>query len=991
MTKEGRKGRFFLSAAKPLPWPLIFIFALLTATIAISGYLYYQLLKNEVLREQNAKLQAIADLKATEIRNWLDERSGNARLIMENPALIDELQSFLRDGLKSPCRDSVNIWMDALRNTYHYQNVLLLDRSGNVILALGDKYPAIGSEGLELLKAVQHEKKVMVSDLHESSQVAFLHLDVVAPILAADGILGFVFLRIDPADQLYPLIQAWPTPSPTAEILLVRRDGQNVLFLNDLRHRKDAALKLRVPLHDSELAAAQAFSGKRGVASGRDYRGKAVLSAARPITGTDWFIVAKVDRDEVEHPIRRYTQMVFLLALSLVLAAALMVLYLSQRQSARFRQRQLEAENKRQALVQHFDYLSRYANDIILLSDEKANILEFNDRALETYGYDHEMLLDMSLRGLRVPSERDKLLGQYRLAAAQNGLIFETVHQKKDGGAFPVEVSARQIMVQDKKYFQSIVRDISERKEAEAKLKHANRLYAVLSQVNQAIVRADGRDRLFQDICDVAVKYGGFRLAWIGLVDAEKRIVSPAFHSGYNTGYLDEIAISIDDIPAGRGPTGRAVRENRLVVCNDIRNDKKMDPWRDAAVQRGFLASAALPLRAHGIAIGALNLYVDEAGFFDSDQLNLLEEISGDIAYSLDAMENELQRRYNEKELRESEEKFKQVFEAANVAKSLTLLTGEIQVNQAFCDMLGFSMEELKLKKWQEITPEEDIPTIQRILEPLLKGQKKSARFNKRYIHKNGSHVWGDVNVAMRRDQAGRPLHFITTIVDITERKRAEDLIRASLVEKEVLLKEVHHRVKNNLMTIIGLIKMQETNADNKFISSMMRELEGRVRSMAQVHESLHKSRDLARVDLQEYIETLIDHIRAQFTEEQSISLRVHAAEVWVNLDIAVPCGLILNELITNAFKHAFPGGKPGRGKGACQIHVDVVRKGDYCTLTVADNGVGLPAGLDWEKSETLGLRLIRMLAQQIGCSIEMERSSGSAFHLHFKLSQQKN
>ena len=284
-------------------------------------------------------------------------------------------------------------------------------------------------------------------------------------------------------------------------------------------------MKLRLPIIDSELPAVQAITGKKEVKSGRDYRGVVVLSAARPVAGTDWFVVAKTDRDEIERPIRRATQLVFLLALSLVLAAALLVLFLWQRQSARFRRRQLEAENQRQALVQHFDYLSRYANDIILLGDEKGNIINANERAIVTYGYSSKALLKMNIRDLRITEERDKLAGQMKQAGDKLGLIFETIHQKKDGSIFPVEASARMIVVQDKKYFQSIVRDISERKEAEAKLRHANRLYAVLSQVNQAIVRARGSEPAFSGYLRRGRQVRDFRLAWIGLVDAESRIV----------------------------------------------------------------------------------------------------------------------------------------------------------------------------------------------------------------------------------------------------------------------------------------------------------------------------------------------------------------------------------------------------------------------------------------------------------------------------------
>ncbi|MCX6556915.1 MAG: response regulator [Candidatus Aminicenantes bacterium] len=243
---------------------------------------------------------------------------------------------------------------------------------------------------------------------------------------------------------------------------------------------------------------------------------------------------------------------------------------------------------------------------------------------------------------------------------------------------------------------------------------------------------------------------------------------------------------------------------------------------------------------------------------------------------------------------------------------------------------------------------------------------------------------------------------------DITDRKQAEEKIRNSLAEKEVLLKEVHHRVKNNLMTLIGLIKMQEAKTDNVAFSDLLRELEGRVRAMAQVHENLHKSKDLARVNLQDYIETMSAHIRAQFGADRDIHFQVQAAGVEVNLDIAIPCGLILNELITNACKHAFPAGQPGEicisfqertgvkfyapteDTGTVPVRGTARRaptdgeNAPAFELTVADNGVGLPADLDFEKSETLGLRLVKMLSQQLNGSIALDRSAGTVFSLKF-------
>jgi two-component sensor histidine kinase len=238
------------------------------------------------------------------------------------------------------------------------------------------------------------------------------------------------------------------------------------------------------------------------------------------------------------------------------------------------------------------------------------------------------------------------------------------------------------------------------------------------------------------------------------------------------------------------------------------------------------------------------------------------------------------------------------------------------------------------------------------------------------------------------KDRSGRlPFAIKRALADareMIERRQREELLRSSLEEKEVLLKEVHHRVKNNLMTLIGLIKMQEAKANNVIFSDLLQELESRVRAMAQVHESLHKSEDLAHVDLQGYIETMSAHVRAQFGADRDIHFSLQAAGIKVGLDIAIPCGLILNELIANAYKHAFPGNKPRVGEEKKEISVAVDQAGGIFTLNVIDNGVGVPAGLDWEKSETLGLRLVKMLSQQLNGSIELDRSHGTTFRLRF-------
>jgi len=467
---ERKRGEFLIKTGK-LSWMPLSVFIFLSISIAFFGYFFYQKQKKDAFHEQAMQLQAIADLKALEIKNWLGERISDARMISQNQDRTALLSAFLRDRSSDLRREAIRRWMTVFQDIYHYENVLLLDRQGNVVLAAHPHHALVDSEGRKAMDTARRRRDAVLSDLHSDPQVPHIHMGMVSPLMAGNDVLGFVLLRIDPAQFLYPMVQTWPTPSPSAETLLVRREGDTVLFLNELRHRQGTAMTLRLPIGSPELPAALAASGRTGDFPGRDYRGVAVWSAVRPVPHTSWSIIAKIDRDEIERPLRRSALAVLMVASSLILMVALMILFLWHRQNTHYR-------------------------------------------------------------------------------------------------------------------------------------------------------------------------------------------------------------------------------------------------------------------------------------------LHLLE-------------------------LRqESEEKFKHVFETANVGKSITQLNGEIDVNQAFCDMLGYSREELQKTKWQDLTPVDEIEATQKMLAPLLQGRQNTARFNKRYIRKDGSIVWGDVSVAIKRDPAGKPLHFITTVVDITERKRAEDALR---------------------------------------------------------------------------------------------------------------------------------------------------------------------------------------------------------------------
>jgi PAS domain S-box-containing protein len=334
--------------------------------------------------------------------------------------------------------------------------------------------------------------------------------------------------------------------------------------------------------------------------------------------------------------------------------------------------------------------------------------------------------------------------------------------------------------------------------------------------------------------------------------------------------------------------------------------------------------------------------------------------------------------------LQESEERYQNLARISPVGIFRADMTGATTyVNPMWCRIAGLTEAQAMGFGWLAAVHPDDRDTLSQGWQETIRLRKPSFA-DYRFQRQDGTVIWVMGQAAPEMNPQGQIVGYVGTITDISERKRAEELNRAQLAEKEVLLKEVHHRVKNNLMTIIGLVKMQESKVPDGSMAGLLRELEGRVRSMAIVHENLYKSTDLTRVDLQDYIEMLSAHIRALFGSERPIRFSVQAVGAEVDLDTAIPCGLILNELITNAFQHAFRGDRPHCGQGQCEVVVTVKREGGELILTVSDNGVGLPETLDWEKAETLGLKLIKMLSRQINGSIEVDRARGTAFRLKF-------
>ena len=322
--------------------------------------------------------------------------------------------------------------------------------------------------------------------------------------------------------------------------------------------------------------------------------------------------------------------------------------------------------------------------------------------------------------------------------------------------------------------------DITGRKRAEEKLAGLSRLYSVLRKTSRAAVRIHQREKLFEQVCRIAVEDGGFPMAWVGIVNPDNQLVEPVAHWGNEDGYLEKTRNSILEIPDGLGPTGTAVREDRYDISQDIDNEPRFAPWRDEALKRGYRSNAAFPLRIGSSAVGALSLYSDREGFFDSEQVDLLESLAEDISFAIESVDSEENRKRASEALRRSEEYFRSLIE--NALDIICILDDDGAIRYASPSverLLGYKRSDLREKLVFDFLDRDEVPEITEVFSRLIQNPGETGEIEVLFRHKDGS--WRTLQAMGKsyRDESG-DLSVVVNARDATGRKLIEEELRRS-------------------------------------------------------------------------------------------------------------------------------------------------------------------------------------------------------------------
>ncbi len=563
----------------------------------------------------------------------------------------------------------------------------------------------------------------------------------------------------------------------------------------------------------------------------------------------------------------------------------------------------------------------------VYVHDLEGNFLDANKAALDLLGYKKKEITSLNFASLldekQIPVAYESLTEILNKGFQKRTSQFRL--KKKDGDFVWVETEASLLYKESVAYgIMGIARDITEYKKAEEALRRSEEKYRKIFESLHDVYYLTDKDGIITEISPSVTKQAGW--------DPEDVIGHPVTDF-----YLE---------PSSRETFTKNLKETGAVNDYELRLLAKDGSVIDVSV------NSRIVLDKNGQAAGVEGV-----------------------------LRNITARKKMEKDLRESEEKYRTIVELSLQGIFIVQDMRLIYANEAISQITGYSLEEfyaLTPENLQAIVHPEDRKMVWGRMADRLAGKDVPPRYEFRVIRKSGETVWLEM-ISSRVEFEGNPA-VQGAVIDISDRHQADEKIKASLKEKEVMLREIHHRVKNNMQIILSLLRIQSRAVKDRETREMFKQSQNRIRSMALIHEALYKSGDLAHIDIAEYISRMTTHLLSIYREDLGeVDVRQEAEGIFLDINKAIPCGLVISELVSNSLKHAFPEKK----KGQVLIKMTKNKRGKN-TLIVKDNGIGFPEGLDFRKTETLGLQLVNDLVMQINGSIQIKKTEGTEFVVKF-------
>ncbi len=614
-----------------------------------------------------------------------------------------------------------------------------------------------------------------------------------------------------------------------------------------------------------------------------------------------------------------------------------------------------------------FQTLLKTSKFMIYTLDLNTNFLDVNNAFTDFLGYNKEETLD-SLSIYKLIHPNDKMILTDGIKKVLEGTFVKNIEyqfKKKNGNYIQLSSNLAPIFDEQNKIVRilCVSQDLTKSIKIQQFIENHIHRQALIAKFGLETITEKKIDNLFKKATSLLAEILDVEFTKVLEILPDKKFLKLRAGVGWHKGLVGNATVE-NNINSQAGFT---LLKTTPVIVENLKTETRFYAPKLLA-DHDVISGMSVIIQGTNTPFGILGAHTKEHRIFSKDDINFLQSIANVLA-------GVIVRDSTERELRESEEKYRMLIEQSLLG-TLIIADGRIIfANKGISSILGFSINELLFWNLNTITQHihpEDLQTTIEKYNQILNEDISSFQSDIRMKHKNGNYLYIRQFLQKIQFQGVSAIHI--NIIDISEQKKNESLLESSLAEKEILLKEIHHRVKNNLQIISSLLVLQEQYVKDERILHIFKDFQNRIKVMALIHQALYNSENLNKICLSKYIKNLVNNLfKAYLANSKHIKLQLNIEDIDFSLDKAIACGLIINELVSNSLKHAFS--KNDKGKIIVTLKKTIYNR---ILLDVYDNGIGFPKDVDYNNSDTMGLKLISTITKQMDGKIFIEKNKGT-------------